>query len=72
VENSTTGVTTVGLGNTTKSTTHLGRGEAITEVENITVLTTRQVREITTENTTDSSRLRRKPDNIYNCDLSNC
>jgi hypothetical protein len=61
----------VGLVNTTKSTTHPGR-EAITEVENIIVPTTRQVREIIMENTTDSSHLRSKPDNIYNCDLSNC
>jgi hypothetical protein len=52
----------VGLGNTTKSTTHLGREEDITGVENTIALTTRQAREITTESTIDSSHLRRKSD----------
>jgi hypothetical protein len=51
----------VGLGNTTKNTTHLGR-EDITEVENTIALTIRQAREITTESTIDSSHLRRMPD----------
>jgi hypothetical protein len=55
------GVTMVGPGNTTQSTTRLGRG-VITEVENTTALTTRQVMVITTENTTDTNHLRRKPD----------
>jgi hypothetical protein len=59
-ESSTLGAVKVGLGNTTKSTTHLGRG-AITEMEN-TALTTQQEREITMENTTDSNHLTTKPD----------
>jgi hypothetical protein len=59
---STLGVTKVGLGNTTKSTTHPGRG-AITGMGN-TALTIRQVKETTMENTTDSNHLRRKPDTL--------